>query len=232
MLSIPKYREQYAQHFPTIFYLLCCASQHHVRACTPDGGRQPCSAFPRAWRCQAPRSTRPSAGGIARRPRSGGPASIGGRARSPPWSPPYWRPSGTWDHSPSAALEPPPRRPGPVLPSAGCSWSRGGTTRRRAPGPLGGCHPQWHRQVPPPGRQVPRRAPGPASGRRRGVGLHPAGVRRVLRGDARPRVAPATPAAPVPRVGDDAHARAWLAARALVEAWRQRRRVQVMFHAP
>ena len=31
MLSIPKYPEQYAQHFRTIFYLLCCASQHHVR---------------------------------------------------------------------------------------------------------------------------------------------------------------------------------------------------------
>ena len=31
MLSIPKYPEQYAQHFPTIFYLLCCASQHHVQ---------------------------------------------------------------------------------------------------------------------------------------------------------------------------------------------------------
>ena len=30
MLSIPKYPEQYAQHFPAIFYLLCCASQHHV----------------------------------------------------------------------------------------------------------------------------------------------------------------------------------------------------------
>ena len=30
MLSIPKYPEQYAQPFPTIFYLLCCASQHHV----------------------------------------------------------------------------------------------------------------------------------------------------------------------------------------------------------
>ena len=30
MLSIPKYLEQYAQHFPTIFYLLYCASQHHV----------------------------------------------------------------------------------------------------------------------------------------------------------------------------------------------------------
>ena len=35
MLSIPKYPEQYAQHFPTIFYLLCCASQHHVW----EGGR-------------------------------------------------------------------------------------------------------------------------------------------------------------------------------------------------
>ena len=33
MLSIPKYPEQYAQHFPTIFYLLCCASQHHVCSC-------------------------------------------------------------------------------------------------------------------------------------------------------------------------------------------------------
>ena len=32
MLSIPKYLEQYAQHFPAIFYLLCCASQHHVEA--------------------------------------------------------------------------------------------------------------------------------------------------------------------------------------------------------
>ena len=30
MLSIPKYPEQYAQHFPTISYLLCCASKHHV----------------------------------------------------------------------------------------------------------------------------------------------------------------------------------------------------------
>ena len=30
MLSIPKYPEQYAQHFRTIFYLPCCASQHHV----------------------------------------------------------------------------------------------------------------------------------------------------------------------------------------------------------
>ena len=30
MLSIPKYPEQYAQHFPAIFYLLCCASQHHA----------------------------------------------------------------------------------------------------------------------------------------------------------------------------------------------------------
>ena len=30
MLSIPKYPEQYAQHFRAIFYLLCCASQHHV----------------------------------------------------------------------------------------------------------------------------------------------------------------------------------------------------------
>ena len=35
MLSIPKYPEQYAQHFPTIFYLLCCASQHHVGYAMP-----------------------------------------------------------------------------------------------------------------------------------------------------------------------------------------------------
>ena len=33
MLSIPKYPQQYAQHFPTIFYLLYCASQHHVMDC-------------------------------------------------------------------------------------------------------------------------------------------------------------------------------------------------------
>ena len=38
MLSIPKYPEQYAQHFPAIFYLLCCASQHHVRG--QGGGRR------------------------------------------------------------------------------------------------------------------------------------------------------------------------------------------------
>ena len=30
MLSIPKYPEQYAQHFPAMFCLLCCAFQHHV----------------------------------------------------------------------------------------------------------------------------------------------------------------------------------------------------------
>ena len=35
-----------------------------------------------------------------------------------------------------------------------------------------------------------------------------------------------------PRAGGDTHARAWLAVRALVEAWRRRRRVQVVFHAP
>ena len=36
MLSIPKYPEQYAQHFLAIFYLLCCAFQHHVP--TPHPG--------------------------------------------------------------------------------------------------------------------------------------------------------------------------------------------------
>ena len=35
-----------------------------------------------------------------------------------------------------------------------------------------------------------------------------------------------------PRVVNDPNARERLAARALVEAWRQRRRVQVVFHAP
>ena len=35
-----------------------------------------------------------------------------------------------------------------------------------------------------------------------------------------------------PRTGGDAHTRAWLAVRELVEAWRQRRKVQVVFHAP
>ena len=39
MLSIPKYPEQYAQHFPTIFYLLCCASQHHVMPKMETGGQ-------------------------------------------------------------------------------------------------------------------------------------------------------------------------------------------------
>ena len=41
MLSIPKYPEQYAQHFPTIFYLLCCASQHHVQLVGPHRWGQP-----------------------------------------------------------------------------------------------------------------------------------------------------------------------------------------------
>ena len=39
MLSIPKYPEQYAQHFPAIFYLLCCASQHHVGSLVVVGRR-------------------------------------------------------------------------------------------------------------------------------------------------------------------------------------------------
>ena len=48
--------------------------------------------------------------------------------------------------------------------------------------------------------------------------------------------APGSPQPPsqrqYPRAGDDATVRAWLAAHALVEAWRQRRRLQVAFHAP
>ena len=57
MLSIPKYPEQYAQHFPAIFYLLCCASQHHVICFGPSsflhammvkgtdsGASKPCTA--------------------------------------------------------------------------------------------------------------------------------------------------------------------------------------------
>ena len=36
MLSIPKYPEQYAQYFLAIFYLLCCASQHHVYPLLPS----------------------------------------------------------------------------------------------------------------------------------------------------------------------------------------------------
>ena len=49
MLSIPKYPEQYAQHFPAIFYLLCCASQHHVlphtgARYTVGHWRSPCGA--------------------------------------------------------------------------------------------------------------------------------------------------------------------------------------------
>ena len=41
-----------------------------------------------------------------------------------------------------------------------------------------------------------------------------------------------TPQHRYPHAGDDAIARAWLAACAPVAAWRQRRRVQVVFHAP
>ena len=48
--------------------------------------------------------------------------------------------------------------------------------------------------------------------------------------------APGSPPLPpqhqYPRTGDDATERAWLAARELVRAWRQRRRVQVAFRAP
>ena len=55
------------------------------------------------------------------------------------------------------------------------------------------------RPVPLPGQRVPRRAPGPACGHRRGAGLDPEGVRPVVCGVARPGVAPAAPAAPVPR---------------------------------
>ena len=71
----------------------------------------------------------------------GPPSSTGGMARSPLRWPPCWHPSGTWVPSPSAAPEPPPRRPGPAPPRAGCSWSRGGTTRRRAPGAIGWVSP-------------------------------------------------------------------------------------------
>ena len=43
MLSIPKYPEQYAQLLPAIFYLLCCAFQHHV---PPLGGVRPEKKYP------------------------------------------------------------------------------------------------------------------------------------------------------------------------------------------
>ena len=55
----------------------------------------------------------PSAGGMARRPHSGGPpASIGGRACSCPRSPPCCLPSGTKAPSRPAEPEQPPRGPG------------------------------------------------------------------------------------------------------------------------
>ena len=48
--------------------------------------------------------------------------------------------------------------------------------------------------------------------------------------------APGSPQQPpqrqYPRAGDDATTQVWLAARALEQAWRQRRRVLVAFHAP
>ena len=42
---------------------------------------------------------------------------------------------------PGSPPRPPPRRLGPALPSAVCSWSRGGTTRRRAHGAIGWVSP-------------------------------------------------------------------------------------------
>ena len=47
-----------------------------------------------------------------------------------------------------------------------------------------------------------------------------------------PGAPPLPPQHQYPRAGEDATERAWLAARELVQAWRQRRRVQVVFHAP
>ena len=47
-----------------------------------------------------------------------------------------------------------------------------------------------------------------------------------------PGAPPLPPLHQYPRMWDDATARAWLAVRELVRAWRQRRRVQVVFHAP
>ena len=103
MLSIPKYPEQYAQHFPTIFYLLCCASQHHVmerrhapppRSCLyaapartqvpPHAlpppiapGHLPCPVTPPCL-CPLPPPP-PSQAGSARAARLQGPASVAGR---------------------------------------------------------------------------------------------------------------------------------------------------------
>ena len=110
------------------------SSTGRLRGRTPSRGCRRCNKSPRAWQYPGPRSTRPSAGGMAQQPRSGGPpASTGARARCPLMWPLCWHPSGTWAPSPSAAVGPLPHKPGPAPHSAGRSWSRGGTTRRKSP---------------------------------------------------------------------------------------------------
>ena len=83
-------------------------------------------------------------------------------------------------------------------------------------GPWGGWHPQRHRQVPPPGRHVRRRAPGPACGRRRVAGLHPVGVAVWYAVTRAPQSPQPPPQHRSPRAGDDANAHD---PRTLMEAW-------------
>ena len=57
---------------------------------------------------------------------------------------------------------------------------RGGGVRR----PLGGCHPRRHHPVPLPGQRAPRHAPRPVCRGRRGAGLDPQRICRVVCGVA------------------------------------------------
>ena len=150
---------------------------------------------------------------LSGRPRAGTPLG----PRSPPHLPRRCRhPVGLGQRSPA--------------PGAPDRWvgRRGGGLQ----GPLGGCHPRRQRPVPLPGRQVPRRALDPHAA----AGAVLASIPRVYAVWYAVLPAPGSPQPSphhqYPRAGDDATVRAWLAARALVHAWRQRRGVQGAFHAP
>ena len=134
-------------------------------------------------------------------------------------SPPPLPPPPTYPPPHTSPLTPPPY-PTPTPP----------LTRLR--GPLGGYHPRRRHQVPPPGRHAlaPPRDPLAAAGEVL------ASIPWVLAVWYAVMLAPEAPQPPpqhgYPRAGGDAHGWAWLAVRELVAAWRRRRRVQVVFHAP
>ena len=105
-----------------------------------------------------------------------------------------------WDLGPpSAAAGPPPRKLGP----APCSARLVVEGRDDVAEGSGG--PRRHLRVPLPGQPVPRHAPQPVCGSRRGAGLDPHGICRVVCGIACPGGAPAAPAAPVPPGGRGRH---------------------------